>query len=85
MAEIRLGRWTDPESDTEWQVDSWTQGGTTRHHGENRLTRSGLAGSDKTTFAISRPDGKVIYRTFTGPLPDNIDDLIDYWREGGSL
>ena len=59
MAEIRLGRWTDPESETEWQVESWTQYGSVRHHGENRLTRAGL--------------------------PDDLDDLIEYWREGGSI
>lgn len=85
MEERRLGRWYDTRTDTEWQVVEWGSPGDIRNVDEHRLTRSGLAGSTVTTFAIVYPSGDVKHLTFSGYLPDDLDDLVDYWMQHGSL
>lgn len=85
MEERRLGRYYDHRTDTEWQVVEWGTVGNVKNIDENRLTHRGIENSDHTTFAIVYPNGDVIHRTWSGVLPDDLDDLVDYWIEHESL
>ena len=85
MGERRLGRWYDSRTDTEWQVVEWGSPRNLKNIDDNRLTRSGIENSTLTTFAIVYPDGKVKHLSFSGVLPLDLDDLVDYWIENGSL
>lgn len=85
MEERRLGRWYDTRTNTEWQVVEWGSLGRPKNIDENRLTQSGIESSTHTTFAIVYPDGSVIHRTWSGALPDDLEDLVDYWIEHESI
>lgn len=85
MKEVRLGRWYDERTETDWQVVEWGEPGRVKNIDENRLTYNGINDSDYTTFAIVYPDGTVVYRSWSGALPDDLDDLVDYWMQHGSL
>lgn len=86
MEEMRVGRYYHPESQTEWQIVEW---GKDSDHMKNvdefRLTRNGIEDSQLTTFAIAYPNGKVKHLTFAGYLPEDYDEIYEYWVEGGSL
>ena len=85
MEERRLGRWHHADTDTEWQVVEWGSIGHIKNADENRLTRNGLNQSQLTTFAIVYPSGEVRHLTWSGALPDDLEDLVDYWTEHESL
>lgn len=85
MEERRLGRYHHPDTDTEWQVVQWGNPGHIKNVDEFRLTRAGLAQSSYTTFAIVYPNGEVKHLSFSGVLPDDLDDLVDYWTDHESL
>ena len=85
MEELRLGRYHHAETDTNWQVVEWGSVGDLKNIDENRLTKAGLQGSEHTTFAISYPDGRTIHLTFSGVLPQDLDDVADYWSDHESL
>lgn len=85
MEERRLGRWYDSRTDTEWQIVEWGSPGRPKNIDENRLTYNGIWNSTLTTFAIVYPDGTVKHLSLSGVLPLDLDDLVDYWIENGSL
>jgi hypothetical protein len=85
MEERRLGRWYDSRTDTEWQVVEWGDVSHVKNIDENRLTQRGIENSSHTVFAIVYPNGDVKHLTWSGVLPDDLDDLVDYWMQTGSL
>lgn len=85
MEELGVGRFYHPETQAEFHVVEWGERGAIKNLDENRLTRSGLAQSQVTTFAILYPNGDVKHRTFSGVLPEDLDDLVDYWGDHESL
>lgn len=85
MEERRIGRYYHPDSDTEWQVVEWGDRGSMKNIDENRLTRAGITRSQITTFAIVYPNGDVQHRTFSGYLPEDLDDVAEYWFDNESL
>lgn len=85
MDELRLGRYHHPDTDTDWQVVEWGDHGAMKNIDSFRLTRNGLAQSQVTTFAVVFPNGDVQHRTFSGYLPEDLDDVAEYWFDNESL
>lgn len=88
MAERYIGRGFDEDTGAEWRVEEWTGPGglsnwRSREAG-NRLTRRALSDADFVKIAYQYPDGRTVYRTFTGGVED-VQRVINYWKENDSL
>lgn len=85
MIERGLGHYYHPETNTEWIVVEWKPGNYIKNTDEFRLTAGQLARSTLTTFAIRDANGNVEHRTFSGALPHDLEDLVDYWTDHESI
>lgn len=86
MEEIRVGRYFHPETGTEWQIVEWGKDSDhMKNNDEHRITRGGIESSQLTTFAIQYPNGDVKHLTFSGYLPEDLDEVAEYWTGEGSL